>query len=742
MPSFTPDQIVRFLVDGVGRPSRPRELARAMAIPEREYRAFRTVLKSLLADGRLVRLKRGRIAPPDPLNLAVGTIVVRRGGHMFSRVDRDDKSAVTAAQEEIFIRPRDRRTALDGDRVLVRRHAYRDGPSAEGAIVRILERANKPILGIYQRSRHFSYVVPEPSHPLREILVPQNATGGAEVGQQVMVSITEWGTSDVTPCGKITEVLGFPDDPGVDIQRIIAGYQLPRAFSRTVTAEAAAFPARLSPSALEGREDYRDILTFTIDPVDARDHDDAVSLQRVDSTWRLGVHIADVSHYVTDGSELDREAYERGTSVYLVDRVIPMLPVRLSNDLCSLRPQRDRLTMSCIMDVSDDGRILKFRFCNSVIRSSAKLAYVQVGEYFSSGKPDRAVTPMADTLDQMRSVSRTLRQRRMKEGSLDLEVPEAKVILDEEGHPTQIIYRRSDDSHQLIEEFMLAANQCAAAEFLRKTLPCLYRVHAPPSQEKMEEFAGFVETLGLRFSPKGGGISKKLSRLLEQTKDDPRRDMIHNILLRSLMKAVYQPDNIGHFGLAFPHYAHFTSPIRRYPDLWVHRHLKKIIAHSWKVSERHADAGALPVIGKQCSERERTAEEAERESVRIKQLEYLESRIGDEFTGRISGFLEFGFFVTITEAGIDGLVRFSGIDDDYYVWDRDRWCVRGRRRGRTFTLGDAVSVQLIRTDPVKREIDLVLADSQGGAPSRPGRGRFRPRQKHGPAWLTGRKTSG
>jgi ribonuclease R len=531
-----------------------------------------------------------------------------------------------------------------------------------------------------------------------------------------MVQITEWEFPDHTPTGEITKVLGFPDEPGVDMERIIASYQLPQSFPRAVQAETRAFPSEIRPSDLEGRDDLRDLTSFTIDPADAKDHDDAISLERRGNGWRLGIHIADVTHYVTEGSTLDTEAYERGTSVYLVDRVIPMLPVRLSNNLCSLKPRVDRLTVSCIIDLTDDGKLKRYRFCRSVIRSQAKLSYDEVSEYFYHGRINRTIGPFLEVLDDMRDVSQVLREKRFANGGLDIEAPEAKVFLDDDGHPERIELRRSDHSHQLVEEFMLIANQCAAQEFLRRERPCLYRVHAPPAMEKMEEFAGFVTSLGYKLSVKAGVTPKKVARLLERVKDDPRRDMIHMVLLRSLMKAAYQPENVGHFGLAFPHYVHFTSPIRRYPDLWIHRHLTQLLDNTWTTAQQHRARAALPAIGKKTSERERLAEEAERESIRIKQLEYLSTRLGDEFTGQISGFLEFGFFVTLEGIAADGLVRFSGIDDDYYVWDRDKWHVRGRRSGRTFKLGDPVRVRLIKTDAERMEIDLVMSDTPSATP--------------------------
>lgn len=709
--NFTPETIIRFLVNDVGRPVKQRELSHLMEVPERDYPKFRSTIKAMIATGQLVELKRGRIAPPDPLNLVVGTVFVRRGQHFFIRIDPPEDEP-NSPRREVFIRPRERMTALDGDRVMVRLHAEKDGPTDEGEIIRILERALKPIVGIYHKAKHFSYVVPDTPHPLREVFVPAQFTKKAQVGQQVVVQITDWDSPDATPSGKIVEVLGFPDEPGVDIERVIGAYNLPRQFPADALREAKNYPEKLSAEELKGREDFRSAIIFTIDPFDAKDHDDAVSIERVGSHWRLAVHIADVSHYVKEGSALDREAYERGTSVYLVDRVIPMLPERLSNDLCSLRPDVDRLTLSCVMEVSDAGEILKYHFTDGVIRSRAKLSYEMVMDYFRTGEKSEIVKPLAATLDNMRALARTFRKRRFTNGSLDLDVPEARVILDDDGHPIEIRLRHSDESHQLVEEFMLVANQCAAHRFLRHNLPCLYRVHAPPSSEKMEEFAGFAETLGFRFAVEGGVTPRKIAQFLEQIRDDPRKDMIHQMLLRSLMKAVYQPDNIGHFGLAFAHYTHFTSPIRRYPDLWIHRHIKKLEANSWPVPQQNKMRAALPAVGRQTSDRERQAEEAERESVRIKQLEYLSSHLGEEFSGKISGFLEFGMFVSLDDIGADGLVRFSGIDDDFYVWDRERFQIRGRRKGRTFKLGEAMRVRLIRTDAERREIDLDIVSSE------------------------------
>ncbi len=688
-----------------GRPIKRRELARVLRVPDREYPAFRLLVRELIDTGRLVRLKRGRLAPPDSLNLIVGTVSLRPSGYAFVLVeDRPDI-------KEVFVRRGRTNTALDGDRVMLRLLSWTTGPSPEGEIIRILQRAGKPVVGTFGKSKYFPYVRPDARSPIREIYIYPGRTKSALPGQQVLARIDDWPEPDLTPEGYITKILGFPDDPGVDILRVIHDYDLPGSFPRPVQAEARALPEKISRSDLAGRKDFRRTVCFTIDPENAKDFDDAVSIEKTSFGWRIGVHIADVTHYVHPETALEKEAYHRGTSVYLVDRVIPMLPPRLSNSLCSLRPATDRLTVSCIADVDSGGEVKKFELCNSVIHSGARLNYKQVMNFFETGRRGRVGPEVADSLSVMRQAARALRTRRFKQGGLDLEMPEVKVILDKRGFPLAVELEETDESHRLIEDFMLMANRCVATYFLRRNAPLLFRVHAPPSPEKIEEFAEFVCQIGYRFSAKGGVTTKKLSRFLDKIADDPQRELITRLLLRSLMRAEYKPENVGHFGLGFNHYCHFTSPIRRYPDLWVHRHLKELLADKMTVTRKKRALGALPAIGRWTSDRERIAEEAERDSVRVKQLQYLARYMGAEYAGTISGFLDFGFFVTLDGVWADGLVRFSGIDDDYYHYDPKSQKVEGRRHRRKFTLGDRVQVRVIKVDRAKREVDLIMADA-------------------------------
>ncbi len=701
----TAENILSFFSGPQGRPCKRRELARELGVGDREYAAFRLLIRELIKSGRLVKLKRGRLAPPDPLNLVVGTISLKPRGYAFVKVD--DRPDIP----EVFIKGRRTRTALNGDRVMVRLLPQADGPTPEGDVIRVLERAGKPVLGIFGKTKYVSYVHPAPPSPIKEIYIYPDRTKNAQPGQQVLARIENWPASDLTPEGYITKILGFPDEAGVDIQRVIHEHNLPINFPQRVLAEARALPEKITKSDLAGRHDFRDTLCLTIDPDDARDFDDAVSIEEISGGWRIGVHIADVAHYVQPDSALDREAYERGTSVYLVDRVIPMLPTRLSNNLCSLKPKVDRLTMSCVVELAKDGAVTKFELANSIIHSRARLNYKQVMSYFATGERGRINKEVADHLTMIRRAAAALRAQRFKAGSLNLEMPEVKITLDKQGVPIKLEQVKGDESHRVIEDFMLLANRCVAAYFLRKTAPLLFRVHAAPAREKMEEFAGFVQQLGYRFAAKGGMTTKKLGRLLDKFSDDPRREMIYMILLRSLKKAEYSPENLGHFGLGFNHYCHFTSPIRRYPDLWVHRYLKKLLADKFTVTQKKRARGDLPTIGRWISDRERVAQEAERASVRIKQLQFLGGRLGDEFVGVISRFLDFGFFVTLEGVWVDGLVRFSGIDDDYYSYNPERFKVTGLRRHRTFSLGDQVRVRLIKVNNERREVDLIMADA-------------------------------
>ncbi len=703
--SVDQEKILEFMSKGVYRPLKLRELAKAMRISEREYGSFRRMVRSMLREGLLVKVKRGRLGLPDKLNLVVGSLVSAKKGYGF--VVPEDKS------EDVYVRADDVGTALHGDKVVVRLYGRRKGPTREGAIIKVLKRARTNLVGTYHKAKFFNFVEPDDRRIPRDIYVAPVNSKEAQDGQKVLISLEEWIDPHLGPEGKIVEVLGYPDDPGMDILTLMKDYGLPLGFPEEVESEAYQLPQNIGKKELDRRTDFRNKNCFTIDPADAKDHDDAVSLERKsDGNYLLGVHIADVSYYVKENSVLDREALKRGNSVYLVDRVIPMLPERLSNDLCSLKPNRNRLTLSCLLELDPEGELVQYQIVEGVIRSKAKLNYDEVQRFFDGGKSTARLEGLEDDLLEMRKLSRKLLEKRIVRGSLDFDLPEAKVVLGKDGKVQKIFQVARLESHRLIEEFMLFANRTAARHVNRQALPFLYRVHEEPDQEKMERFCDFVASLGYSFKVSGKTRPKKIQRFLKSVEGSPEEELINEVLLRSLKKACYQPENIGHFGLAFGHYTHFTSPIRRYPDLLVHRILKEIQNGEYEFERQKQLLHRLPRIGDITSERERLADEVERESIKIKQIEYMEDKLGEEFEGLISGVVPFGFFVRLDRLLAEGLVRVSSLEDDYYVHDerRHRWV--GRHNKRVFKLGDRVRVLVARVDKEEREIDFVLTDSK------------------------------
>jgi ribonuclease R len=512
----------------------------------------------------------------------------------------------------------------------------------------------------------------------------------------------------------------------VDVLTVIFDHDLPMEFPADVEAEAGAFAGRIARAEIARREDCRSLPVATIDPHDAKDHDDALSVRELgDGLYEVGVHIADVSHFVRPGTALDREALLRGTSVYLVDRVVPMLPERLSADLCSLGAGKDRLALTCFLVLDEKARLKSFRLAETIIRSAADMTYEQVQEYFDKGSVPPGWSKLTASLDRLLALSKHLTQARMAEGSLDFDLPESRIELAPDGSVSNIYELVRLPSHRLVEEFMLLANRTVARYLQATGVPTLFRVHDRPDQEKLEAFAEFVTTFGLKFSAGDSLRPRHLQHLLEQARGLPEEGLINEVLLRSMAKAVYQPDNIGHFGLAFDRYVHFTSPIRRYPDLVVHRAVKRKlygdITPGWVSEEK----GRLPGVGRHASERERVAMEAERDSVRIKQIAFMETQLGETFTGLISGVRNFGMFVKLDKILVEGLIPIGALGDDFYSVDEARYVARGRSSGRTFRLGDPVTVQVVRVDPVSKQVDFRLltggtekAEPKGGRKAR------------------------
>jgi len=691
-----------YLAYKAGRPLKLKELAKELKIPNSKYNHFRSMVKNMIDEGKLVRLRRGRIGIPSEMNLVVGPISIARTGI---------GTIYTESGEPIIVPKADTYTALDGDRVMVRIE-HDDQDERFGRVIRIVERVERKILGVYYHGAGFNYVVPDDRKIGRDIYISRKPALGAREGDRVVVKISGWDDVYRNPEGDIIEVLGRPGDPGVDMLTVRRSYNLPEEFPQKVIDQAQAAVKYFSGNEIRRRRSFTRDIIYTIDPADAKDHDDAVSVSRTRQGYRLGVYIADVSHFVRPDTELDKEAFARGNSVYLPGMVIPMLPEAISNDLCSLRPNRRRLAYAILINFNKSGKMLGWEITEGVINSRARLSYEEVQEFFDTGRKNKRIARVADNLKLARQLAALLQKNRMAEGSLDFDLPEAKIVMNKKGEIIEIGSRVRLESHRLVEEFMLAANRAVALHVFRLAQKFLYRVHERPDNDKLEAFSYLVSTLGYRFpvSPEMKPI--QFSRFLEKIKGKPEEEFLNELMLRSMMKAVYQPKNVGHFGLAFSHYTHFTSPIRRYPDLMVHRLLKQLKDGRYPPALSKRLDSILTHVGKHCSETERVAEAAERDAIKYKQVAYMANHIGDEYNGVISGILNFGFFVRLNELGAEGMVRLSNLDDDYYHYDERKFRLVGKQTGRVFRLGDPVKVGILSVDKLRNEINLFLVESK------------------------------
>jgi ribonuclease R len=695
--------ILSHLRERASRPLKAKELAKELDIPTGQYDAFRQTLRGLEDRGLVYRQRKGRYAVPEKINLVVGRLQITRGGDGFVLVERE-------GDEDVFIPERHLASAVEGDVVVARIESRPPHRNPRGRIIRVHERAWKQIVGTYRSKRNYGFVNAQEPDLRKDVFVPPGAEGEAADGQIVVVEVDDWGDEEPNPVGRVVDVLGAPGDPGVDILSIIHGHQLPLGFPADVAAEARSVAGQgLRKADLEGREDLRDVLTFTIDPPDARDHDDALSVRLLeDDLVEVGVHIADVSHYVRPQSALDGEALERGTSVYLVDRVVPMLPHDLSTDLCSLVPGEDRLALSLLFTLRRPARVTGARLVRSVIRSDHRLSYDEA-QSIMDGEVSSEES-LVEALDRLRSVSHSLREARVGRGSIDFDLPESRVVLNAAGEPTDIERVLRLEAHRLIEDFMILANETVAELSLREEVPILFRVHESPDEEKVNKLRELASSFGFRL-PARSVEPRDLARLVEAMQDTPQEQLISTATLRSMKQARYAADNLGHFGLASGAYAHFTSPIRRYPDLLVHRQLTRWLADP--ASARTLERDRLAEAARHCSERERRAVEAERDSVDLKKIEFMERHLGGEFEGTLSGVTAFGFFVLLDEFHVEGLVHVSTLEDDYYVYVEEQHALLGQRRRRRFQLGDRARVQVARVDREARQIDFELLGSPG-----------------------------
>lgn len=689
---------------------KPTVIARRLSIKnQEEIRLLRQALNQLhqakaIDRGRGKRY--GHAAPP-PSSRETGILSMTKQGNGIVKIQGPEMKRISIPAKFLG-------TALNGDTVSVALFAQPEEATEvehampEGEIVAIIERSEQPFVGIFEKSKHFFFVVPDNRNIPRDVYIPQGKTKGARPGQKVVALLDSWESRNLNPEGHIIEILGQSGDIGTEMTAVAREFQLPLRFPQNVLAEANNINDTISTEEIARRVDLRELDCFTIDPEDAKDFDDAVSLEPLpDGGFRLGVHIADVSHFVQEGSELDDEAEKRGTSVYLANEVIPMLPENLSNNICSLRPGVDRLTYSAFITLTNRGMAKDYEIRKSVIHSKRRFSYEEVQKIIETGRGD-----YADSIRDMFNVSQILLKKRMKEGSFDFDSTETKFRFDAHGKPTEIIKKVRLDAHRLVEEFMLMANQIVAKHIgLHKKedhqRPFIYRIHDAPPPDKLRDFASFVEHLGYSLNISGGLQSKALQQLLEKVRGKDEESVINEVAIRSMAKAIYSEENIGHFGLAFKYYTHFTSPIRRYPDLIVHRLLHEY-EMKMPLKRRQHFSEVLPDVCQHASDRERVAMEAERASVKVMQVEYMKRHLGDEFQAIISGVTNFGLFVRIADMNVEGLIRVRDMEDDFYVYDEKHYALTGRRTKKRYRLGDSVRIQVVRVDPEEREIDFTL----------------------------------
>jgi ribonuclease R len=710
---YTHKQLIEAIRTRAGKPMMVRELMRLLRLKSDDRHDLKHALNELVLSGDVVKTRGNRYGLPEKMDLETGFFQAHPAGYGFVIPEKKGKP-------DIFINLRSRLDAMDGDKVIARITPAvgrkKTAGKREGTIIRILERAHTKVVGIFElpESRVLTHGYVTPSNPriTQDLFIQRENINGATPGDIVSAEIISYPLGGRQPEGRIMRIIGRPGQPGIDSELIIEQYEIPVRFSPASLQEADKVPQEVTPLMRKGRRDLRDLPTVTIDGEKARDFDDAVSIEKIRTGYRLWVHIADVAQYVQEGSFLDEEAYQRGTSVYLPDRAIPMLPVQLSNGICSLNPNVDRLTLTCEMEISPAGDILRYDIYESVINSSERMTYTTVRQILVDRDPSqrRRYENLLHGFELMAELMEILRAKRAKRGSIDFDLPEPEIVLDLQGRMTDIIRAERNMAHQIIEEFMLAANETVAGHIETREAPFLYRIHEEPAEDKLTDLIEFLATLGITLPAVKKLKPLHLQKALARAKGTPEESLINTVLLRTMKQARYSEENVGHFGLAAETYTHFTSPIRRYPDLIVHRILKadmrgrlKEEAYIEKLSQN------LPEAAVHCSRRERTAMEAERDVVAMLKLEFMQDKLGEVYEGIITGVVQFGFFVQLREFFVEGLVHLSTLTDDYYHYVEKLHCLRGERRKCVYRIGDLVRVSVDRVDPVRKRIDFSLA---------------------------------
>ncbi|MFD2922653.1 ribonuclease R [Halobacillus naozhouensis] len=669
-----------------------------------EFKDLMKALNQLEEQGELVRTRKNRFGLPEKMNLIRGRIQMHAKGFAFLLPEDDSK-------DDVYIHHSDLHSAMNNDTVLVRiEKRDENGQRPEGTVIRIVERATTRVVGTFESSRNFGFVVADDKRIPNDIFIPKGQTNGAIEGHKVIVSITKFPEERMSAEGEVVEILGHKNDPGIDIISIIHKHGIKTEFPEEVLEQAGQTPDQISEGEFSNRRDLRDETIVTIDGADAKDLDDAVTVKRLDNGhYKLGVHIADVSYYVEENSPIDKEARERATSVYLVDRVIPMIPHRLSNGICSLNPQVDRLTLSCEMEINNRGDVVGHEIFQSVIKTNERMTYRDVNSILEDNDEEliekyKDLVPM---FREMEGLAAILRKKRFGRGAIDFDFKEAGVIVDEEGKAVDVKIRERSVAERLIEEFMLAANETVAEHFHWMEVPFIHRVHEDPDESKLQNFFEFVANLG--FAVKGSADNihpQALQKVLEEVKETQEEMIISKLMLRSMQQAKYDPQSLGHFGLSTEFYTHFTSPIRRYPDLIVHRLIRTYLVEDqldYKTRKHWKDQ--LPEIAKHSSEMERAAVDAERETDDLKKAEYMEDKIGEEYEGVISSVTSFGLFVELPNT-VEGLVHVSTLTDDYYNFQEKQFAMIGERTGNMFRIGDEITIKVVNVNLDERVVDF------------------------------------